>query len=71
MKRRELLKSLSLVAGGALCPVTDWARSALKQYQDQQDQQEAPPFALAIRGVVQKKSIPAADKGEYSGRNSK
>jgi alpha-mannosidase len=52
MKRRELLKGLSLIAGGALCPVSEWAGPALNQ--DDQDQQKEHSFASPIRALIVK-----------------
>ncbi|HWI67934.1 MAG TPA: glycosyl hydrolase-related protein [Nitrospiraceae bacterium] len=49
MKRRDVVKGLSLVAAGALCP--EWAMSAGKQ---DQDEEKTHSFALPIRGLVRK-----------------
>jgi alpha-mannosidase len=51
MKRRELLKALSLVAGRAFCPVPERAMLAIHQ---DHEQAKIPAFALPIRGLVRK-----------------
>jgi len=51
MKRRELLKGLSLVAGGAMGVLPEWPRPSIGQ-----DQDHGNPHSIAtpIRGVVKK-----------------
>jgi alpha-mannosidase len=50
MKRRDVLKGLSIVAGGALCTTPALSVFAL----DRDKPVAAPPLALAIRGLVSK-----------------
>lgn len=50
MKRRDVLKGLSIVAGGALCSKNAWSALAL----DGEKPVAEPPLALAIRGLVRK-----------------
>ena len=49
MKRRDVVKGLSLVAAGALRPVPIWAMSAVNQ---DQDEEKTHSFALPIRGLA-------------------
>ena len=49
MKRREVLKGLTIAAGGALWPNTAWSMIA-----PEQGKEAAPPLALPIRGLVRK-----------------
>src|ERR1700758_652902 len=51
MKRRDVVKGLSLAAAGALRPVPIWAMSAVNQ---DQDEEKTHSFALPIRGLVRK-----------------
>jgi len=51
MKRRDVVKGLSLVAAGALRPVPIWAMSAVNP---DQDEEKTHSFALPIRGLVRK-----------------
>lgn len=51
MKRRELLKGLSLAAGGALVVLPEWAMPSIGQDQDPGKQHS---FATPIRGLVKK-----------------
>jgi hypothetical protein len=51
MKRRELLKGLSLVAGGALVVLPEWSTPAIAQ---DQDKEKPESFASPIRGLVKK-----------------
>jgi Alpha-mannosidase len=50
MKRRDLLKGLSIVAGGALCSTPALSAFAL----DGDKPAVAPPLAIAIRGLVKR-----------------
>ena len=50
MKRRDILKGLSIVAGGALCSTPSLSAFAL----DGDKPAAAPPLAMAIRGLVRK-----------------
>lgn len=49
MKRRDVLKGLSLVAAGGLRPVPIWAMPAVNQ---DQDEKKTHSFALPIRGLA-------------------
>lgn len=49
MKRREVLKGLTIATGGAL-----WPKSAWSIFLPQQTAEAAPPLALPIRGLVSK-----------------
>jgi hypothetical protein len=51
MKRRDVLKGLSLFGGGALCPLPDWALSAVHQ---DQDEEKTHSLARPIRGLTRK-----------------
>ena len=51
MKRRDVLKGLSLFAGGALCPMPEWAMPAANQ---DEDEEKARSFAQPVRGLVRK-----------------
>lgn len=51
MKRRELLKGLTLLAGGALVVLPERSRPAIRQDQDKEKPQS---FASPIRGLVKK-----------------
>src|SRR5215470_4487874 len=49
MKRRELLKGLTMIAGGALCPTPTWSQAG-----GEGKAQEAPKLATPIRGLVRR-----------------
>jgi hypothetical protein len=49
MKRRELLRRLSIAAGGAMCAKPTWAMSFLDE-----SQKKATQLAVPIRGLVRK-----------------
>jgi len=51
MKRRDVLKGLSLFGGGALCPLPDWGLSAVHQ---DQDEEKTHSLARPIRGLIRK-----------------
>src|SRR6185312_4129337 len=50
MKRRDVIKGLSIVAGGALCTTPALSAFAL----DSNKTAVAPPLAMAIRGLIRK-----------------
>src|SRR5882762_9319697 len=49
MKRRDLLKSLTLAAGGALCPSPSWSQTAGKA-----EEKDKPKLATPIRGLARR-----------------
>jgi len=50
MKRRDVLKGLSMVTGSAFCSASSWPEPAL----DGDKPAAAPPLAIAIRGLIRK-----------------